>query len=154
MTCRGHTDGRKGERKNDGRVSEKCHEGAGQLTGFMTSTFSSFTRFPAASWYFPYRSFNWSSNSLSFVPFLCQRGKGRMMEEYRKNVMKALEAMLGEGYEITPQDRIDELYPYQVFQFPEVIQPVCNILGDFFLPVYLEQGLGQLFQGHLLQKAI
>ena len=27
---------------------------------------------------------------------------------------------------------VDELYPYQVFQFPEVIQPVCNILGDFF----------------------
>lgn len=33
---------------------------------------------------------------------MVERGKGRMMEEYRKDVMKALEAMLGEGYEITP----------------------------------------------------
>ncbi len=34
-----------------------------------------------------------------------------MMEEYRKDVMKALEAMLGEGYEITPQDRRDNNCP-------------------------------------------
>ena len=43
-----------------------------------------------------------------------------MMEEYRKDVMKALEAMLGEGYEITPQDRRDNNCP--------VLHGICCLL--------------------------
>lgn len=64
---------------------------------------------------------------------MVERGKGRMMEEYRKNVMKALEAMLGEGYEITPQDRRDNNCP--------VLHGICiRKKGEAVAPViYLEE---------------
>ena len=56
-----------------------------------------------------------------------------MMEEYRKDVMKALEAMLGEGYEITPQDRRDNNCP--------VLHGICiRKKGEAVAPViYLEE---------------
>ncbi|MEZ3515031.1 MAG: hypothetical protein K1W37_07125 [Lachnospiraceae bacterium] len=56
-----------------------------------------------------------------------------MMEEYRKDVMKALEAMLGEGYEITPQDRRDNNCP--------VLHGICiRKKGEALAPViYLEE---------------